>query len=80
MVAETSLKWRVVEPAPGQFFFDLADAELAWAATLGFRVKGHTLLWGNAPPFSTGSGVPNWLRARFPNPTLSPAERTSSRR
>jgi len=31
VVAETSLKWRVVEPVPGQFFFDLADEELAWA-------------------------------------------------
>ena len=75
MVAETSLKWRNVEPEPGSFFFDTADAEFAWAATHGFQVKGHTLLWGNAPPFSTGSGVPTWLRERFPNPALSPAER-----
>src|SRR5262249_25222414 len=35
MVAETSLKWRVIEPSPGNFFFDLADAELAWARDLG---------------------------------------------
>jgi endo-1,4-beta-xylanase len=79
VVAETSLKWRVVEPSPGEFFFDLADAELAWARDLGFRVKGHTLLWGNAPPFSTGSGIPNWLLAQFPNPTLSPAEQETLR-
>jgi hypothetical protein len=58
VVAETSLKWRVVEPTDGQFFFDLADDELAWAQGLGLPVKGHTLLWGNAPPFSTGSGIP----------------------
>jgi len=79
VVAETSLKWRVAEPAPGQFFFDLADQELAWARGLGFPVKGHTLLWGNAPPFSSGSGIPDWLRAQFPNPNLSAAEREELR-
>ena len=44
----------MVEPSPGAFFFDLADDELAWARGLGFAMKGHTLLWGNAPPFSLG--------------------------
>jgi endo-1,4-beta-xylanase len=79
VVAETSLKWRVAEPSPGQFFFDLADAELAWARGLGLPVKGHTLLWGNAPPFSTGSGIPDWLLAQFPNASLSPAEQDELR-
>ena len=79
MVAETSLKWRVAEPSPGQFFFDLADAELAWGEGLGFRVKGHTLLWGNAPPFSTGSGIPDWLLAEFPTTPLTPDEETELR-
>jgi endo-1,4-beta-xylanase len=75
VVAETSLKWRVVEPSPGDFFFGLADDELAWAQGLGFAVKGHTLLWGNAPPFSTGSGIPNWLLAQFPDPSPTDSER-----
>ena len=79
VVAETSLKWRVVEPSPGDFFFDLADSELAWAEGLGLRIKGHTLLWGNAPPFSSGSGIPNWLLAQFPNKTLSRAEQETLR-
>jgi len=79
VVAETSLKWRVAEPSPGVFFFDLADAELGWARDLGFPVKGHTLLWGNAPPFSTGSGIPNWLLAQFPSATLTPAEQAMLR-
>jgi endo-1,4-beta-xylanase len=79
VVAETSLKWRVVEPSDGQFFFDLADDELAWAQSLGLTVKGHTLLWGNAPPFSTGSGIPNWLLAEFPNVPLTPAETSTLR-
>jgi GH35 family endo-1,4-beta-xylanase len=79
MVAETSLKWRVGEPSPGVMSFDLADAELAWGEGLGFRFKGHTLLWGNAPPLSTGSGIPNWLLAQFPNATLTPAEQDTLR-
>jgi endo-1,4-beta-xylanase len=79
VVAETSLKWRVVEPTDGQFFFDLADDELAWAQGLGLPVKGHTLLWGNAPPFSTGSGIPSWLLAQFPNASLTPTERETLR-
>ncbi len=79
MVAETSLKWRLGEPAPGQFSFDLADAELAWGGGLGFAVKGHTLLWGNAPPLSTGSGIPDWLRAEFPTTPLTVAQQTELR-
>lgn len=77
VVAETSLKWRVGEPSPGQFFFDLADQELAWAHGLGLTVKGHTLLWGNAPPFSSGSGIPNWVLSQFATVPLTPAERTT---
>jgi GH35 family endo-1,4-beta-xylanase len=79
VVAETSLKWRQVEPVDGQFAFGLADDELAWAESLGLAVKGHTLLWGNAPPFSTGSGIPNWLLAQFPNVPLTPAEESMLR-
>jgi GH35 family endo-1,4-beta-xylanase len=79
MVAETSLKWRLSEPAPGEFSFDLADRELAYAATEGFRVKGHTLLWGNVPPFSSGTGVPVWVRERFPDPHPTPAARDELR-
>jgi GH35 family endo-1,4-beta-xylanase len=79
MVLETSLKWRVGEPAPGVMSFDLADAELAWGEGLGFHFKGHTLLWGNARPFSTGSGIPDWVLAQFPNATLTPAEQETLR-
>ncbi len=78
-VAEASLKWRNAEPEPGRFDFTLADAELAWAAERGLPLKGHTLFWGNAPPISTGSGIPVWLRERFPTPVLSAAERAELR-
>lgn len=79
MVAETALKWRQLEPEPGRLEFDLGDSELAWADENGFRVKMHTLLWGNAPPLSTGSGTPAWLREQFPDPELTPAEKDELR-
>jgi len=79
MVAETALKWRQLEPEPGRLEFDLGDSELAWADENGFKVKMHTLLWGNAPPFSTGSGTPEWLRERFPDEELTPSEQDELR-
>ncbi|HEV7733954.1 MAG TPA: endo-1,4-beta-xylanase [Candidatus Binatia bacterium] len=79
VVMETGMKWRVAQPTPDAFFFDLADSEIAWAQSNGFPVKGHTLFWGNVPPFSSGSGVPLWVRERFPNPNLTPAERDELR-
>ncbi|MEM8564392.1 MAG: endo-1,4-beta-xylanase, partial [Pseudomonadota bacterium] len=37
------------------------------------------LLWGNPPPFASGSGTPEWLRAHFPNEDLSDAEKDALR-
>lgn len=79
VVMETGMKWRTAQPTPDGFAFDLADGEMAWATQEGFPVKGHTLFWGNVPPFSSGSGVPVWIRERFPNPNLTPAERAELR-
>jgi len=79
MVAETALKWRQLEPEPGRLEFDLGDSELAWADENGFKVKIHTLLWGNAPPISTGSGTPGWLRDQFPGTDLSESEQEELR-
>ncbi|MEM7437876.1 MAG: endo-1,4-beta-xylanase, partial [Myxococcota bacterium] len=79
MVAETALKWRQLEPEPGRLEFDLGDSELAWADENGFQVKMHTLLWGNAPPFSTGSGTPEWLRDQFPDRNPSEEEQAELR-
>ncbi|MEM7136387.1 MAG: endo-1,4-beta-xylanase [Myxococcota bacterium] len=79
MVAETALKWRQLEPEPGRLEFDLGDSELAWADENGFKVKMHTLLWGNAPPFSTGSGTPEWLREQFPDRSPSEEEQAELR-
>jgi endo-1,4-beta-xylanase len=52
---------------------------MAWAHDNGFPVKGHTLFWGNVPPFSSGSGVPVWVRERFPNASLTPAQKAELR-
>jgi GH35 family endo-1,4-beta-xylanase len=79
VVAETSMKWRTFEPTPGAFGLALADEEMAWAEGLGLPVKGHTLLWGNVPPFSSGSGVPVWVRERYPNANLTPAQQDELR-
>ncbi len=79
MVAETSLKWRNTQPQPGELRFDLADDEIAWAESNGFDVKAHVLLWGNAPPAASGSGTPEWLRDRYPDPVLGPADAASLR-
>lgn len=79
VVAETSMKWRTFETTEGNFGLPLADQEMAWAAGLGFPVKGHTLLWGNVPPLSSGSGVPVWIRERYPNASLTPAQQEELR-
>ena len=79
MVAETALKWRQLEPEPGRLEFDLGDSELAWADENGFKVKMHTLLWGNAPPLSTGSGTPEWMREQFPSQDLTDEEKDELR-
>ncbi len=79
LVAETSLKWRNTEREEGVLNFDLADEELAWAEALGFDVKAHVLLWGNAPPLASGSGTPEWLRDRFPDTDLTDEEASQLR-
>lgn len=79
VVMETGMKWRTAQPTPDGFAFALADSEIAWAQANGFPVKGHTLFWGNVPPFSSGSGVPVWVRERFPNASLTPAQKAELR-
>ncbi len=79
VVLETGMKWRTAQPTADAFAFALGDSEMAWARDNGFPVKGHTLFWGNVPPFSSGSGVPVWIRDRFPNPNLTPAEKAELR-
>ena len=69
-VLENTVKWRNVAPAPDVRSYEAGDADVAWAADLGFPIKGHTLLWGNAPPLSS-SGVPAWLERALYDPQTS---------
>ncbi|HVY28237.1 MAG TPA: endo-1,4-beta-xylanase [Polyangiaceae bacterium] len=50
---ENEMKWDVTEPTPGGFDFTQGDAIVAFAASNGMKVKGHTLLWHNQ--------LPGWL-------------------
>jgi GH35 family endo-1,4-beta-xylanase len=79
-VIENNAKWSKVEPEPDVRFHDDVDADVAWAESLGFTVKGHTLMWGIVPPFSS-SGVPAWLLDRFGLAplALTPAEQDELR-
>jgi hypothetical protein len=77
-VVENNAKWAKIEPAPGVRDYTFADADVAAAAQLGFRVKGHTLSWGIVPPFSS-SGVPPWALTRWAPQDLEPAERDALR-
>ncbi len=80
-VLENQAKWAKVEPEPGVRVYEHVDADVAWSEDQGFTVKGHTLLWGIIPPFSS-SGVPSWLLDRFgARPTgLSEAQQEEVRR
>ncbi|WP_052465374.1 endo-1,4-beta-xylanase [Thermotoga profunda] len=56
--------WADYEPAEG--FLPLIDATkkiVQWLNDNNIVVKGHTLVWGNAP----GVGVPGWVRAKGAN-------------
>jgi GH35 family endo-1,4-beta-xylanase len=78
VVVENTQKWAAIEPAEGMRAYDAADADVAWGADLGLRVKGHALLWGITPPFSS-SGVPAWALSRFAATPLAPDDAAALR-
>lgn len=47
---ENAMKWDAIHPAPGQYDFSQADAVLRFALQHGQKVRGHTLVWGQALP------------------------------
>ncbi len=53
-----TIPWQSVEPEPGQYDWQAADALLDWALAQGLRVVGGPIL-----DFS-GTGLPGWLRQR----------------
>lgn len=57
LVAESEFKMPALEPAPGEFKFDRADALLAFADAAGLKMRGHNFLWHHP------RWVPRWLEA-----------------
>jgi endo-1,4-beta-xylanase len=55
---ENELKWPELEPSPGDFRFERADALVEFAEANGLDVRGHALIWGQA----AGNGTPEWVR------------------
>jgi endo-1,4-beta-xylanase len=45
LVPENELKMPFVQPTPGEFRFDRAEALLTYAESKGMLMRGHTLLW-----------------------------------
>ena len=73
-VLESEAKWRVTGPEPGVRDYSQTEPVLRWGEEWNLDIKGHVLVWGNAPPLSS-SGVPDWVLERFPDPALSESER-----
>lgn len=50
VTAENSMKWAYINPEPGQYRFDAADALAGFAASNSMKLHGHTLVWYAALP------------------------------
>lgn len=62
ITAENVMKAEVVNPKPGIYDFDAADAFVDFGRKHGMYVIGHTLVWHNQTPewfFKDASGQPN---------------------
>lgn len=56
VVAERSMKWAALRPAPDRFDFKAADVLVAFAQEHGQKVRGHNLCWHEAlPPWFAGA-------------------------
>ncbi|MBN2163415.1 MAG: endo-1,4-beta-xylanase [Pontiellaceae bacterium] len=50
VTAENLMKWRYLQPQPGQFDFVQADEFMEYAEERGLTVVGHTLVWHSQAP------------------------------
>ncbi len=55
LVAENSMKWGGLRPAPDKFDFTQGDRLVRFAGLNGQRIRGHNLCWHES--------VPGWLKA-----------------
>ena len=58
---ENDLKWAAIHPKPGVWNFGPVDDLVAFAEKHHLAVKGHNLLWDQAPPST--STTPKWVLA-----------------
>jgi len=77
-VLESEAKWGLTEEEAGVRDYTYAERVVAWGEQWDLDIKGHVLVWGNAPPLSS-SGVPDWLLERFPDVTLDDEEQEELR-
>lgn len=67
ITAENVLKAEVVNPRPGEFNWEPADAFVAFGERHGMFIVGHTLVWHNQTPawfFTDADGKPNTREAQ----------------
>jgi endo-1,4-beta-xylanase len=50
LTAENDMKWMALQPWPGRYRFEAADAYVAFAEKHGMKVIGHTLVWHSQTP------------------------------
>lgn len=77
-VLESEAKWRVTGPEPELRDYSQTEPVVEWGDEWGLPIKGHVLVWGNAPPLSS-SGVPDWVLERFPDSSLDDLEKDALR-
>jgi endo-1,4-beta-xylanase len=67
LVCTYSMKWRFLEPKPGQFDFRRADRYVDFAEEHGMAFRGHTLVWEKEHPA--------WLGDELHRNGFAPVER-----
>lgn len=61
ITSENDMKFESVEPTEGNFTFEKADAQVAFAKKNGMKIRGHTLVWHEQTPawvFKDANGKP----------------------
>lgn len=61
VTAENAMKWQRLQPREGEYFWDHADALVAFANENDIHLTGHTLIWHRQTPdwvFQDSSGRP----------------------
>ncbi len=55
LTSENAMKWGNIQPKKGEYYWEEADAHVAFAEKNNMELHGHTIIWHN--------GVPNWLKS-----------------